>query len=114
MYESPKTVRPDLIGKTIVVITDPRSHGDGRIPPMICFGKIIAAEDGYARMRSIAVVGGKPKPGVLDLVRSIEPCYDEYEPGEKLDEYVPGYSAIVGKPDFVLNSYERDRAVKRA
>jgi hypothetical protein len=112
VYESPKTVRPDSIGKTIVEIIDPRRHGDGRIPPMISFGEIIAAEEGYARMRSVAIVRGKPMPGVLDIVHRIEPCYDEYEPGEKLDEYLPGYSAIFGTPDFVLNAYERNRAQK--
>ncbi len=113
MYETPKTIRPDLIGKTIVEILDPRAHGDGRIPPLINLGEIIAAEDGYARMRSIAIVDGKPRPGVLDIVHGIEPCYDAYEPGEKLEEYLPGYSAIVGTPDLVLNSYERHRAAMR-
>jgi hypothetical protein len=114
MYETPKTIRPDLIGKTIVEILDPRAHGDGRIPPLINFGEIIAAEEGYARMRTVAIVDGKLRPGVLDVVCSIEPCYDEYEPGEKLEEYLPGYGTIVGTPDFVLNSYERHRAVMRA
>jgi hypothetical protein len=114
VYEIPKTIRPDLIGKTIVDILDPRPHGEGRIKPMIAIGEIVAAEEGYARMRYTKMADGTPTSGLLDLYLRLEPCYDEYEPGEKLDEYLPGYSAIVGTPDYVLNSYERHRAVMRA
>lgn len=110
MYECPKTIRPDLIGKTIVDILDPRPHGDGRIPPLIDIGEIVVAEEGDARIRVFAMVNGKPKRDGLSIVPRIEPCYDEYEPGEKLDEYLPGYSAIVGTPDYVVNSYERKLA----
>ncbi len=114
MYECPKTIRPDLIGKTIIDILDPRPHGDGRIPPLISFGEIVVAEEGDARIRSIPIINGKPRRDTLRVVFSIEPCYDEYEPGEKLDEYLPGYSAIVGTPDYVLNSYERQVTALRA
>lgn len=114
MYECPKTIRPDMIGKTLVDIADPRPHGDGRIPPLIAIGEIVVAEEDDARMRMTKLSDGRPASKLLDLVVRIEPCYDEYEPGEKLDEYLPGYSAIVGTPDYVLNSYERHRAVMRA
>jgi hypothetical protein len=114
VYENPKTIRPDLIGKTIVDIADPRSHGDGRIPPRVALGEIVAAEDGYARVRFLQFASGARASRLLDVYGKLEPCYDEYEPGEKLDEYLPGYSAIFGTPDFVLNSYERHRAVMRA
>jgi hypothetical protein len=114
VYECPKTIRPDLIGKTIVDILDPRPHGDGRIPPLIDFGEFVVAEEGDARIRSIPIMNGKPNPYGLRIIRSIDPCYDQYEPGKKLDEYLPGYSAILGKPDYVLNSYERQLAVLRS
>jgi hypothetical protein len=114
VYECPKTIRPDLIGKTIVDILDPRPHGDGRIPPLISFGEIVVAEEGDARIRSIPIIDGKPRTDTLRVVHRIEPCYDEYEPGERLDEYLPGYSAIIGTPDYVLNSYERNLAQLRA
>ncbi len=114
MYETPKTIRPDLIGKTIVNIVDPRPHGGGQIPPMIAIGEIVAAEEDYARMRWTKTQDGRPASKLLDIITSLEPCYDEYEPGEKLDEYLPGYSAIVGTPNYVLNSYERHRAAMHA
>jgi hypothetical protein len=114
LYEIPKTIRPDLIGKTIVNIVDPRPHGEGQIPPMIAIGEIVAAEEDYARMRWTKMQDGRPASKLLAIITSLEPCYDEYEPGEKLDEYLPGYSAIVGTPDYVLNSYERHRAAMRA
>jgi hypothetical protein len=112
---SPPTVRPDLIGKTVVEIYDPYSHGAGLIPPSAYLGEFVVAEEDYAAVRDLAGIHGPMSgEGFLPYTRVyIE--YDLLEPGERLEEYLPGYSSVFGTPDYVYfqgskrEKWERDR-----
>jgi hypothetical protein len=116
--ESPPTVRPDLIGKTVVFILDTRSHGERRIPPRAFMGEIVAAEAEYAAVRYLGSESGLNKSALLDSTWPIDPEYDLLESGERLEEYLPGYGAVFGKPDYVLleeparEHWLRDRAAE--
>ncbi|MEA2689641.1 MAG: hypothetical protein QOD51_2248 [Candidatus Eremiobacteraeota bacterium] len=100
-HESPPTVRPDLIGKTVVFIVDPRTHGDGRFPPRAILGEIIDAEEDYAAVRCLGTTSGMSTIPSFDLRMPFDPEYELLEPGKMLDEYLPGYRPMFGNPDHV-------------
>ncbi|MGD0052767.1 MAG: hypothetical protein ABSD03_13280 [Vulcanimicrobiaceae bacterium] len=104
MNESPPTVRPDLIGKTIVCIADPQSHGEGKIPPKAVLGEIIAAESEYAAIRYLRFASGHDCSR-FDRHARISHRYERYEPGELLETYMPGFVEVFGRPDFVLRDF---------
>jgi hypothetical protein len=104
MNDSPPTIRPDLIGKTVVRIYDPRSHGDGRIPPSAILGEFVAAEADYAAIRCLRSSNGHDVSR-LDFQLRVSHDYNRYEPGELLESYLPGYVKKFGQPDFVLREY---------
>jgi hypothetical protein len=101
ILEAP-TVRPDLIGKTIVEVVDPFSHGNGRIPPSAIFGEIIVAEADYAAIRYLGSAAGLRKATLDEVTMDIQPRYELFEPGERLEDYLPGFGTVFGKPDYVL------------
>jgi hypothetical protein len=116
--KSPPTTRPDLLGKTVVDIYDPYPHGDGLIPERAYLREIVVVEEDYTAIRELGDLQWMRGPeSFRPIVRRFYDL-DRLEPGQRLDEYLPGASAILGTPDYVYFQgsnrvkWERDRATR--
>jgi hypothetical protein len=97
----PETVRPDLIGKTVVFIVDPRSYREGRTRPRAILGEIVAAGEDSGVVRCLGTTSGLCKIDDFDVRMPIDSDYELLEPGERLEQYLPGYGSVFGTPDYV-------------
>jgi hypothetical protein len=116
-HRSPPTIRPDLLGKTVVTIHDPYPHGEGCIPPSAYLGVFIAAEADYVAVRELgSIIRGLIPEGGFRPCMSVCLNYDLLEPGERLEEFLAGYGSLFGTPDYVYfqgkarEKWERDAA----
>ncbi len=92
----------DLIGKRIVHIADPYSHGNGLIPPSAYLSEFVVVEEDYVAVQEL---------GSLEWMRGSESFrpivewlhgFENIESGESLERYLPGATEVFGTPDFVL------------
>lgn len=96
------TTRPDLIGKTVVDINDPYSHGGGLVPPSADLYEIVIMEPDYEAVRVLGSLQWMRGPDSFrPITRPLFIDFDKLEPGDRLDVYLPGASAVLGTPDFV-------------
>src|SRR5947209_7524551 len=99
--KSAPTTRPDLIGKTVVDIFDPYPHGDGLVPPSAYLREIVVVEEDYLAIRELGGLQWMRGPESFRPIMRVWYRFDRLEPGERLDHYLPGASAILGTPDFI-------------
>lgn len=117
---SAPTTRPDLLGKTIVDIHDPFPHGDGIVPPHATLGEVVVAEPDYTAVRELGSLQWMRGPDSFRPITQLLYDIDELEPGERLELYLPGASAVLGRPDFVhftgraRTKWERERGTRSA
>lgn len=100
-HRSPPTVRPDLLGKTLVRIHDPYPHGEGRIPPKAYLGEFVAAEADYVAVRELGSIHGLTSENGFKPYMRVFIDYDLLEPGDLLEDFLPGYGSVFGTPDYV-------------
>ena len=101
MHEPPAAARPALIGKRVVSIVDARTHDDGRVPPRALLGEFVGYEDD-PEIRVLGTTSGRCPIPEFHLRIPFYPESDELEPGERLEDYLPGYGSVFGKPDYVI------------
>ena len=110
------TIRPDLIGKTVVQISDPYQHGGGVVPPRAYLCKIVIAEADYTGVRVLGSMRHMYQHDEDPRVQQDFMDLDRLEPGDRLDRYLPGGTAWFGEPDFVYfqgperRKWEREHA----
>jgi len=115
--KSAPTIRPNLIGKTVVDIVDPYPHGGRVVPPSVFLYELAVVEADYTGVRVRGNMDWiRPPDSSPPVVREFIDL-DRLEPGERLDQYLPGASAWFGQPDFVYfqgkarKKWEREHAI---
>ena len=111
-----RTIRPDLIGKTVVKIHDPYQHGGGLVPPTAYLCEIVIAEADYIGIRVRGSLRWMYERSECRVEQELFMDLDLLEPGDRLDRYLPGGTAWFGEPDFVYfqgeirEKWEREHA----
>ena len=102
MSQTPSSSGPlDLVGKRIVYISDPYPHGNGLIPRHAWINEVVVDEPDYTAIQRLGDLDGIRSD---DGYRPIMPVWfelAELEPGDRLERYLPGASAVFGSVDYI-------------
>jgi hypothetical protein len=101
-HASPGTIRSGLIGKRVVHIWDPYPHGDGLVPPSAYLSEFVVVEEDYIAVRELGSLDWMRGPNSFRPIVRWLYGLGNLEPGDRLERYLPGATAVFGTPDFVL------------
>lgn len=98
---------PHLLGKRIVYISDPYPHGDGLVPRHAWINEVVVDEPDYTAIRRIGDLDGMTRDGGFTPIMPVWFELADLEPGDRLEQYLPGASAIFGSVDYIYFRGER-------